>query len=268
VAAGDLTTLANVKQWLDVTGLSISAITNAATAVVTLQTRPQTPLVSGFAYTIEGATGMALPDGEYTVTVLSPTTFSIPFDSTLAGTYTGNATVGISDPLLARLITAASTAVQSWLNRTIAQTTYTEQRDGYGQPQMMFMNYPVSSVAYVSINGNAIQAAPPLGPTTVSGNFGGYVYDSNRLMLRGLTFPVGFQNVQIQYTAGYATTPADIEQATIDIIGDWFKYRGRIGLSSMGIEGQSISLTAFTNRMMPVRAQLVLDQYRRVAPIV
>lgn len=263
---GDLTTLANVKQWLSITGLAVTAISNASSAVLTLATRPAQPLLNGAEYSIEGATGMTGVDGTWTITVLSPTTFSIPFDSTAAGTYTSGAIVGITDPLLSRLITAASTAIQSWLNRTIASAEYTEYRDGQNMPQMMLQNYPVTAVQSLTVQGLAIQPRPPYGPDVTSANFGGYVFDANRIMLSGYRFPRGFQNVVVQYTAGYATTPTDVEQACIDIIGDWFKYRERIGLSSMGIEGQSVSFDRFLHGQMPSRAQMILNQYKRVAP--
>lgn len=266
MAVGDLTTLANVKQWLGLTGLVVSAITNASPAVLTLQTQPPTPLLSGSTYSIAGSTGMALPDGDYVITKLTPTTFSIPVDSTSLGTYTGGATVGITDPLLQRLISAVSQEAQTIINRTIAQTQYIETRDGLGQPMLMFLNYPVTAVALVLINGLTIQPRPPLGPNVTAANFGGYVFDANRLMLAGGFFPRGFQNIQVQYTAGFATTPADLEQAVIDVIGDWFKYRDRIGVSALGIDGQSISLTQFVRTALPMRASLIIDQYRRVAP--
>jgi hypothetical protein len=64
----------------------------------------------------------------------------------------------------------------------------------------------------------------------------------------------------------YACVPYDVEQACIDTMGDWFKYRERIGVTSKSIDGQSISLTNFTNTGLPVRARDALQQYKRVAP--
>lgn len=266
MAANDLTTLANVKQWLSISGLSIASVTNASPAVVTLAMRPSTPLLNGGSYDIAGSIGMVGLDGTWDITVLSPLTFSIPFDSTAAGTYTGGAVVGITDPLLSRLITAVSTQIQSWLNRTIASADYTETRDGQNMTQMLLQNYPVTAVQSLTVQGLPIQPRPPLGPDVTAAVFGGYVFDANRIMLSGFRFPRGFQNVVIQYTAGYATTPADVEQACIDIIGDWFKYRDRIGVTAMGIEGQSISVEQFVKTGMPIRSRLILEQYRRVAP--
>lgn len=340
---GDLTQLDTVKQWLGVTGLAISGITNANPAVLTLAARPNTPLVSGFAYSIEGATGMVLPNGDYVITVLSPTTFSIPYDTTANGLYTGGATVSITDPLLERLISACSTFVQSWLNRTIAAADYTETRNGTGTPSMAFDNFPVLSVASLTLNGIAVPPRPPLGAGssgvyTFNGAPGGYVFSDDAIMLSGSIFCRGWQNVVVSYAAGYQVSneahtvpadpgpytvtttahwsagdrgvtyatgvpftkvtapptlagtysvngsvytfsaldagasvmisygyvPFDVEQATVDMIGDWFKYRDRIGKTSEGIEGQSIT---FTNQAIPARSLLVLQQYKKVAPI-
>lgn len=265
MAAIDLTTLDNVKGWLGLTGLAISAISQANPAVVTLQTRPSTPLVSGIGYTIAGVDGMTqLTPGTYVITVLSPTTFSIPVNSTGYSPYTGGGSVGIDDPLLTRLITSSSAYIQSWLNRTIATATYTETLNGSGGYAMLMQNYPISAVHSVAINGVTIPVRPALNQTTGTYAGFGYVFDADKIMVSGTKFCQGMQNVSVSYDAGYATTPPDIEQACIDLIGDWFRYRSRIGMLSQAIETQT---TTFTNTPMPVRCQDMLQQYKKVAPI-
>ena len=267
----NLTTLANVKGWLGLTGLAIASISQANPAVVTLQTRPATPLLSGFSYEIDGITGMSqLAAGAYQITVLTPTTFSIPVDSSAFSAYTGGGVVGVTDTLLSRLITACSAFIESWLNRTIAQANYTETRNGTGGAQMILDNYPVTAVSAVTVDGIAVPVRPPLGAGssgvyTFNGSPGGYVFDDQSVMISGGCFPRGFQNVVISYTAGYASTPADIEQSCIDMIGDWFRYIDRIGKTSQAIEGQS---TQFVNVAIPSRALGILNQYRKVVPIV
>jgi hypothetical protein len=67
--------------------MSISAISKASAAVVT--TTLNHGLTTGNTTTISGATGMTGANGTWTVTVLTPTTFSIPYNSTGAPTYTG-----------------------------------------------------------------------------------------------------------------------------------------------------------------------------------
>lgn len=340
---GDLTQLATVKEWLNVTGLSISAITNENPAVLTLAARPNTPLVSGFAYSIEGATGIVLPNGDYVITVLSPTTFSIPYDTTANGLYTGGAVVGVTDPMLERLISACSTFVQSWLNRTIAAADYVETRNGTGTGAMALNNIDVISFKSLTVDGIPILPRPPLGAGssgvyTFNGAPGGYVFNDAAVMISGGIFCRGWQNVVASYAAGFQVTneaqtvpanpgpytlttlahwsagdrgvtyangtaftkvtapptvagtysvdgsvytfsaidagasvllsygyvPFDVEQATIDMIGDWFKYKDRIGKTSEGIEGQSIT---FVNAAIPARSLAVLQQYKKVAPV-
>lgn len=340
--AGDLTTLENAKQWLGLSGLLVSAISNTSPAVVTLTTQPTTTqLISGLTYSLAGATGMTGVDGDWTITVISPTTFSIPFDATLAGTYTGGAYIGVSDPLVARLISATSAFIQNWLNRIIASNTYTQAFDGQNMQTMLLPQYPVTAINSLTVDGQTITARPALTFPAVYSNGSGYTFtDAGRLAVTGYVFPRGYQNVTVSWVAGfliadeaqtipasapyelatlarwsagdrgvtfaatgvaltavssapasgeysvdgsvytfnaadaglgvlisYAYVPFDVEQACIDTMGDWFKYRERIGVTSKSIDGQSISLTNFTNTGLPVRARDALQQYRRVAPL-
>jgi hypothetical protein len=76
--------------------ISVTGATKAAAAVIT------TDLNHGFTtgqsdVVIAGATGMTGINGTWTVTVISPTTFSIPYNSTLAADYTGNGVVTPND---------------------------------------------------------------------------------------------------------------------------------------------------------------------------
>jgi len=202
---------------------------------------------------------------------------------------------------------------------------------------MMLKNFPVTSVASLSIDGVTVPPRAPLALPQTAASWSGYVFDDVRLMLSGWTFCRGFNNVAVAYAAGflvsneaqtipatspytlatlahwnagdrgvtyangtalvavigapgvgqyavdadglytfnaadagaavlisYGYVPSDIEQAAIDMIGDWFVYRSRIGKLSEAIEGQSIT---FTNQGITARAQGVLNQYRSVAPI-
>lgn len=181
---------------------------------------------------------------------------SVPPAGTAAPTYI--------DTLLTRLIAAASAFIQIQISRTIALQAYTEVRNGYGTAQMMLKNVPIVTLTSLSINGIAIQARPALGPGATTGPGGGYTFDDQIIYLSGYEFCRGAQNVSVAYTAGYADTPPDLEQACIDMIGDWFRYRDRIGKLSEGIEGQTIS---FTNSDIPARSRGVLLGYKRVTPV-
>jgi hypothetical protein len=109
-------------------------------------------------------------------------------------------TVDTDDPLLTRLVSAASAFIQTWLNRQIASASYTENRDGHGKRVMPLANYPVTAITGVTVDGVAI----PPAPDTLSP---GYRLVNDQVALNGYLFPRGYGNVQIIYTAGYASTP-------------------------------------------------------------
>jgi hypothetical protein len=344
----DLTTLANAKGWLGLSGVAIAGISNANPAVVTFASPPPTPLSSGLVVGIFAVNGMTqVNGGEYAITVIDPTHFSIPVDATAFGVYTSGGYASLSDALMQRMISAVSTYIQSMLNRTIRNLPYVEFRSGLGGHTMMLLNFPITNVQGVAINGIQIPSRPPLGTAATTNFIGfgwqtagpsGYTFDAYRVMLNGYDFAHGYSNIQVDYAAGYLVSgevqtvpgapfalttqahwnagdrgvtyadgsplqavsfgsaltqgsysvdpsgvyyfsandtgkpvlisygyvPFDVEQAAVDMIGDWFRYRDRIGQVSMGIEGQTI---LFTNTAITARAAGVLSQYKRVTPI-
>ena len=90
------------------------------------------------------------------------------------------------DALLARLITATSQFIQTWLNRAIASQAYVETRDGDGGPTLVLANAPVTAIASVTVDGLAI----PPAPDSVSK---GYVLEAGAVSLRGSCFTAGFR---------------------------------------------------------------------------
>jgi Phage gp6-like head-tail connector protein len=85
------------------------------------------------------------------------------------------------DALLTRLITAASQYIQTWLNRQIASANYLEVRDGNGGDRLQFACFPVTAVLSLTIDGQAVPAAP----STTSA---GYSFSPTQLSVRGYWF--------------------------------------------------------------------------------
>ena len=162
------------------------------------------------------------------------------------------------DTLLTRLITAASQFIQTWLDRTIAETSYTETRNGLGGTRLFLRNRPVTGVTSLAIDGVNIPASspPPLGA--------GYLYDDISIYLVGHVFRRGQQNVTISYTAGYAATPPEVEQACIELVALRYKERDRIGQVSKNLAGEVV---AFSQKDMPPSVQTLLDQYLNQVPV-
>jgi uncharacterized phiE125 gp8 family phage protein len=158
------------------------------------------------------------------------------------------------DALLTRLITAASQFIQTWLGRSFATQSYSETRDGDGGQKLAFAHGPVTAVTSVTVDGIAIPVASA--PQTP-----GYVFSPGVLyLIGGYCFRRGAQNVAVTYTAGYAATPPEIEQACIELVALRYRERDRIGQVSKNLAGEVVS---FAQKDMPPDVQTLLEQYRR-----
>lgn len=166
-----------------------------------------------------------------------------------------------SDGQLVGLISAASTFIKGYLSRDIVSTAYTELYQGNGQTFMGLRQYPVISISGVQWAGQAssLAAANPL--TLTSGYYADP--DGSTLRLIGYCFPKGLP-VQVSYTAGYANVPADIAQACVELVGEAFKRKGRIGVVSQQLNGQET--ISYSQRDMNPAMKSVLAQYMRLAP--
>ena len=163
------------------------------------------------------------------------------------------------DTLLARLITAASQFIQSWLNRQIAAADWQELRDGTGGQLMVLANSPVAAVLSLTIDGLAIP------PATTDGGFdAGYSFTPTELALRGYVFTRRPQNVIVTYTAGYPTAPPDIAQACIELVCQRYRERSRIGEVSKALGGGET--VSFSQKDMSEDVKTALLPYRVAAP--
>lgn len=163
------------------------------------------------------------------------------------------------DALLSRLITSVSDYIQAWLNRQIAVTAYTETRDGNGRDFMLTANFPLVSVTSVVVDGVII-------PSSTAYNMPGYYLDSKMqsIRLRQQLFTKGRGNVSLSYTAGYAATPPELEQACIETIALRYRERDRIGHASKSLQGETV---AFTIVDFPKPVMTILNNYKKVIPL-
>ena len=168
------------------------------------------------------------------------------------------AQVTTSDALLARLITAASQAVCVYTGRAgFGVQDYSELYDGRARPWLMLRQWPAVEVTSVYVSCSFTPAAVTLEPPVAGGG-------AQRLSLADGCFPRGVSNVTVSYQAGYATVPADVEQAVIELVGERFRARDRIGLSAKTLGGQET--TAFATKAFNDTIAALLAPYRRVCP--
>jgi hypothetical protein len=174
-----------------------------------------------------------------------------------------NAFPPTDDALLTRLITAASQYIQTWLGRPLAQADYIETRDGTGGRRLQFAVIPVSAVLSLTIDGFPIPPAPPPSPGT--GLTPGYLFSPTELVLRGYYFTQRAQNVQVSYTAGFASIPPDIAQACIELVALRYRERTRVGEVSKSFAGAET--VSYSQKDMSAPIATLLERYRLVTPI-
>lgn len=152
------------------------------------------------------------------------------------------------DAVLQDLITAASAAVETYTARKFTQDSYTELYDGTGLPHLVLRQAPVASVTSVKLDGQEL----PADDYAVYGQTG---------VLRRKTgyWPEGVQNIEVSYTAGYASVPPDVEQAAILLVAAWYKTDISDFSNLLSEAGGVIRPEA-----MPSRVRALLEPYRRV----
>lgn len=166
------------------------------------------------------------------------------------------------DAVITTLITNASAMIESYCNRTFASAAYTETRNGTGGFRMYAAQAPITAVSSVTVDGTPIPAAP----APSNGSLGyGYVFDADLIYIRpgGYpgTFTKGIQNVMLAYTAGFATIPADVNQACVELIADKLAKQARIDKKSETLGSQQT--VSFDLSGMPPRVVAALAQWRR-----
>lgn len=169
------------------------------------------------------------------------------------------------DAMLARLITACSMAMQAYMNRTLAVTTYSKTFNGNSKSQWMASNYPIQTITAVTVNGVAIPPAGPYGSGLSTPS--GYYFDEDTVYLIGWSFMGGVQNCTIQYTAGLPASDPNymaLAQACIEVVGMRFKERGRIGERGKIVNQENIQ---FLIADFPPDVITLMERLRNVVPV-
>ena len=250
MAAGDLTTLANVKEYL---GLLPSWAQSTSYSVGDNVRANNAQYIATVAGT-SASTG-AGPSG----------TSSAITDHTVTWKYVVAQTAG-DDALLSHLISAVSSAFSKYCDRTFASTDYggSDANDppalmvsGKGGTAQPLPEYPVTAVSAVTVDATTVPARSVVGSS-------GYVIDNDVLCLDGgYRFCRGIKNISITYTAGYSSIPDDLAQACIECCASWYRRRARIDEKSKSVQGEVIS---YSTAEFPDAAKATINRYVRRWP--
>ncbi len=87
--------------------------------------------------------------------------------------------------------------------------------------------------------------------------------DPELLHPEDLTWPVGVNNFRIQYTAGFATVPEDVQEACAALVASWFQQRGRdLTLQSEHTQGSYAYVAQPAQAQLPERVRALLRPWR------
>lgn len=146
------------------------------------------------------------------------------------------------DSRLELLINAASQAIERYLDRSLKSQAYTELHHGRRQDSVLLRQWPVTAVTQVRFdNSHAFTDAATIVPSDEYG----IGDDQNSIIFYDRIVPRGNNNVQVTYTAGYATVPSDIEYAAL-LYCEWlyyFRNRQDIGRSSKSKGDESMAIS-------------------------
>ena len=162
------------------------------------------------------------------------------------------------DAVIQSLITAYSEWVRSYTNFDFSVQAYNIWRDGKDFTQLAVMQWPIVSISSLTVDGRSI---PP------QASFGAYGYrftEKNVILEGGARFTWGTENINLQYTAGFATIPADIAQAVTELVALRFKLRDKLEWKSKTLAGETVTLNTDA---MPASVETVLSQYANRVPL-
>lgn len=172
-----------------------------------------------------------------------------------------------SQILLTSMVQFATDQIIKYLSNPILQNTYNETLNGNGQKSLTLCYQPIVSVTLLTINGLTIPAAP-------NSQASGYMFDKTRLFLiSGYMYGTAgryspyfdvftrrFQNINVQYTAGYSSTPTPIQQACIELVAYRFLDRNRIGEKTKTLGGQEVA--SYDKSDIPSYIRTMIDPFR------
>lgn len=166
------------------------------------------------------------------------------------------------DALLTVLVDAVSMEVRRMCDRDLTNgfesASRTERYDGTGEQTIQLVEWPVSSITSVKVY-TAGGSYDTLDADTyrVNGD-SGLLSRIDPVLARFPTdafgtiestfsvqpwFPAGFDNIEVVYTGGYATIPADLKMACYRLTDLAYAARGR----NFGLQSESLGGYSYTN---------------------
>lgn len=164
------------------------------------------------------------------------------------------------DAVIVDLIDRMTARFESHCDRNFNARSYTEQYDGEGTKYLFPKNYPIISVSSIFDDSDwSFAASTEITSTT-------YRIQDEICIVRktGNIFTTGTQNLQVTYSGGYTSIPADIKQAAVEEVSRTFDHRRDVDVTIKSTDENSIS---FAPKDLLPSTLRVLNRYKNVGSI-
>lgn len=171
--------------------------------------------------------------------------------------------MGLSDTNVARdaafsaLIIQCSAQIENLCQRSFGLADYSEFYDGTGTSTLILRQFPVAEITLLKIGPLEVSPAPDSVAI-------GYRFFGEEVILNTSRFLRGRRNIQIEYSAGYSTIPADLELVVNKVIANTYKGKEWLGYMSKSLAGETVT---FKDELDKPSQSQVLQNYRRVIPL-
>lgn len=150
------------------------------------------------------------------------------------------------DALLESLIDASSNAIENYCNRKLKEQSFIDEYDGTGSSNLFLEQLNLSSITSISVDGTAVDSSE-------------YKFRKNGIAVRlNSVWPKGILNITVEYKAGYATIPADLELACKHLVNFYYKTEIADFSRTFG-DGMVIRPEAW-----PIQVKALLSPYKKV----
>lgn len=167
------------------------------------------------------------------------------------------------DTFATNLLARASAFIEMQCSRVFAETEYKELYDGNGGCELFLDNYPIISLTKFSEDYDIATATinDDIDVATIL-----LQKDTGLISPTDFTISKGIRNIYVEYKAGYATIPADVQQVCIELCARKFKESdvnpagGRIGVTAKSVMSENVT---FSFSDMSAMHKDILKAYKR-----
>lgn len=171
------------------------------------------------------------------------------------------------DTLLTTLLTAVTSEIEAWLQRSIALATSTDERVSVGVPSHVAVTrfFPIVSIASLLENNVALVLDTDYELNALDKSIGRVIRISGGETIPWVTVP---RTIKLTYTHGYTTIPPGVAQAAISLVASDFyasepSQKARFGIRSRSM-GTGEDVAFLTRDEIWKEQQSRLLPYRRL----